>query len=83
MTIESYAYGVMKVDGKVYDKDLIVFPESINTEWWRREDHSLSIEDLDSVVKFEPEVLIVGKGTEKKMLIPLLTKLALQEKISN
>jgi len=79
MRIDSYSFGVMKVDGIEYNADLIVFPDRIRSNWWRKQGHSLAIEDLDDVLEFKPEVLIVGEGASGLMQIPALTKRALQE----
>ena len=79
MRIESYSFGVMKVDGVEYSADLIVFPDRIKSNWWRKQGHSLAIEDLDDVLEFKPEVLIVGIGASGLMQIPASTKKVLQE----
>ena len=80
MRIESYSFGVMKINGVEYSADLIVFPDRIRSDWWRKQGHSLAIEDLDDVLDFKPEVLIVGKGISGIMQIPALTKKTLEEK---
>ncbi|MCS7118523.1 MAG: MTH938/NDUFAF3 family protein [Archaeoglobaceae archaeon] len=72
--IESYEFGKMKIAGKVYTADLIVFPERVKTNWWRREGHKLNIEDLREIVDFKPEVIVVGTGYYGKMDIPEETK---------
>jgi len=60
--IESYAFGSMVVDGQTYSSDLIIFPEKINTSWWRKSGHRLSLEDLKDVFEEKPEVLVIGTG---------------------
>ena len=80
MRIESYSFGVMKVEGTEYRTDLIVFPDRIMSDWWRKRGHSLVIEDLDDVLDFEPAVLVVGKGASGLMDIPDSTQKTLQEK---
>jgi len=37
MIIESYLFGRMKVDGNIFDSDLIIFPEKVKSSWWRVE----------------------------------------------
>lgn len=74
MRIESYSFGSMKVGGKVYDEDLIIFPERVKSGWWRREGHSLAIEDLEEVLDYNPEVLIIGTGAWGCLQIPSSTK---------
>jgi len=80
MRIDSYSFGVMKVDGTEYRADLIVFPDRIRPNWWRSQGHSLAIEDLNDVLAFKPEVLVIGKGASGLMEIPASTKKVLQEK---
>ena len=69
----------MKVDGTEYRTDLLVFPDRIRPNWWRRQGHSLAVEDLDDVIGFKPEVLVIGKGASGLMEIPASTKKVLQE----
>ena len=80
MQIDSYSFGVMKIDGTEYRADLIVFPDRIKPNWWRKQGHSLAIEDLGDALDFEPEVLIVGKGASGLMEIPASTKEVIQGK---
>jgi len=80
MRIETYSYGRMTIGGKIYQKDLIIFPDRIIPAWWRREGHCLNLEDLADVLKVNPELIIVGKGSSGFMKVPLAVKLALKEK---
>jgi len=79
-TIEHYSFGSMKINGREYQKDLIVFPDKILPGWWRREGHSLSIEDLKEVLNYKPDILIVGKGSSGMMSIPESTKKTISER---
>jgi len=80
MRIESYSFGVMKVQGSEYRGDLIVFPDKVQSNWWRKEGHSLAMEDLNDVLAFEPEVLVIGKGASGLMKVPDSTEKTLQQK---
>ena len=80
MRIDSYSFGVMRVGGSEYRTDLIVFPDRVEPDWWRKQGHSLVIEDLDDVLDFKPEILIVGKGDSGLMQIPASTEKALLER---
>lgn len=80
MKIDVYSFGSMTVNGKVYEEDLIIFADRVKSGWWRKEGHSLAIEDLVEVIDYKPEVLIVGKGASGCMEIPLSTKRVLKEK---
>jgi hypothetical protein len=60
--IENYSPGHVVVDGVEIDRDVIVLPNRVLRNWWRREGHSLVIQDLDDVLDELPERLIVGCG---------------------
>ncbi len=60
--INSYDFGRIVVDGKAYTSDVIIFPDRVKDNWWRKEGHALHIEDIETVVKEKLEVLIVGTG---------------------
>jgi len=68
--IESYNFGKIKVNGKLYTSDVIVYPDRVDDHWWREEGHRLSIEDLKDIWQTEPEVLIVGTGYSGLMKVP-------------
>jgi len=68
--IESYGFGRIKISGKLYTSDVIIYPDRVNDRWWRNEGHRLSIEDLKDVWQTEPEVLIVGTGYSGLMKVP-------------
>lgn len=67
MVIESYLFGKMTVDGVVFDSDLIIFPERVKSSWWRAQGHYLQVGDLDEVLDYRPEVLVIGTGCSGRM----------------
>jgi len=60
--IESYSFGKIVIDGKTYTSDVILYPGKVDDSWWRKSGHLLQREDLKDVIKYNPEVLIVGTG---------------------
>ena len=60
--IAGYDFGRVAVDGREETRDVIVLPERVVREWWRRDGHGLVLEDLDAVLDELPERLIVGTG---------------------
>ena len=60
--IESYDFGRIVIDGKAYTSDVIIFPDRVLSNWWRKEGHALDIEDLKEVIEFKPKILVVGTG---------------------
>ena len=80
MTIGSYEFGRVVVDGVEYTRDLIVFPGHVKSGWWRVEGHRLRVEDLEDVIPFEPEVLVVGTGAYGLMKVTEEAEEALAER---
>ena len=70
MRITSYDFGRIVIDGRTYDKDVIILPETVVSPWWRAEGHVLTPADLDDVVAAAPEVLGVGTGEMGVMKVP-------------
>jgi hypothetical protein len=60
--IAEYSFGRVVVDGREETRDVIVLPERVVREWWRRDGHGLVLEDLESVLDELPQRLIVGTG---------------------
>lgn len=65
--ISEYDFGHIVVDGRQHDHDLIVLPERIVNNWWRKQGHSLVIEDLEEVLEELPDHLIVGCGAHGRL----------------
>uniref|UniRef100_A0A7C4AJK0 Uncharacterized protein n=1 Tax=Thermodesulfovibrio aggregans TaxID=86166 RepID=A0A7C4AJK0_9BACT len=70
MKISYYSFGKIIVNGNEYTSDIIVFPDSVYPSWWRKEGHSLCMEDLAEVLKKDINVLIVGTGAYGRMKVP-------------
>ncbi len=66
-TIEGYEFGRMVIDGQKHTRDVIVLPGRVVSNWWRRDGHSLAMEDLDDVVDELPGTLVVGTGADQRM----------------
>lgn len=60
--ITDYHFGSITVDGQTYRSDLIIFPDEVRSNWWRKEGHALYMEDLSGLFEKSPDVLIVGTG---------------------
>jgi hypothetical protein len=60
--LENYSFGRLTVDGRQETRDLIVLPNRVVTDWWRRAGHSLAVEDLEGVLDELPGRLVLGVG---------------------
>jgi hypothetical protein len=66
--IDSYRFGRIVVDGTEHRRDLILLPDRVVPEWWRREGHSLALEDLEGVLPDLPERLVLGCGAHGRLV---------------
>jgi hypothetical protein len=60
--IDSYEFGVIVINGRRYSSDVIIYPDRVKDDWWRKEGHQLCIGDLEDVVENKPDVIVVGIG---------------------
>ena len=66
--IDSYDFGHIVIDGEEITHDLILSGgEVIN--WWRKEGHSIAIEDLKDLPD-DFEVLVIGNGASGCCKVP-------------
>ena len=79
MHIDSYQFGKIVIDGKAYSSDCIILGDSVKPNWWRKEGHLLSAEDLQPVIAAKPSVLVVGCGSPGLMEVSEETRQVLQE----
>ena len=69
MKIDSYSFGSLVVDGKMYTSDVIIYPGRVDPSWWRKEGHLLQIADLADALNAKPQILIVGTGYSGMMVV--------------
>ncbi len=79
MHIDSYQFGKIVIDGADYSSDCIILGGTVQSNWWRKQGHSLAAEDLKTVIAAKPSVLIVGCGASGLMKLPEETRQVLQE----
>ena len=80
LRIDDYRFGEMVIAGKSYRSDLKIINGEVVPNWWRKEGHRLSLEDLSDVLEARPEVLVVGTGAYGVMKVPESVKKALAER---
>ena len=76
--IQDYRFGQMIVDGEQYTRDLILLPDRVMANWWRKDGHRLDIEDLRVAIDAVLEVLVVGTGAYGRMKVPKETRRAVE-----
>lgn len=66
--IESFAFGLIVINGTKYTSDLVIYPGGNVEDLWRRKNgHRLSAFDIDRLIKSEPEVVVSGAGINGRM----------------
>lgn len=69
MNIESYKFGEVVIAGRTYRQDVLILPDKVIDQWWRKEGHLLQMVDLGEVLAVIPQILIVGMGMPGKMQV--------------
>jgi hypothetical protein len=72
--IESYSFGRIVIDKKLYTTDVIVFPDRVEDKWWRKKGHKVYLADIGEIFKENPETLVVGTGYIGRMKVLPETK---------
>jgi hypothetical protein len=70
MIINNYDFGHITIDGKHFTRDVIIYPNRIDDNWWRKEGHRLHLDDLKEVLTSPPEIIIIGTGANGVMKVP-------------
>ncbi|MHA2246980.1 MAG: Mth938-like domain-containing protein [Candidatus Hodarchaeales archaeon] len=60
--IKNYSFGSIRINQNSYSNDVIIFPEEVLPNWWRKEGHNLHLEDLEEILQRKPDILIIGTG---------------------
>jgi hypothetical protein len=66
--INSYSFGCMEINSKLYRKDLMILPDgTILHPWWRKTGHTLSLTDIQEIIAATPDILVIGTGSPGMM----------------
>ncbi|MCX7919554.1 MAG: MTH938/NDUFAF3 family protein [bacterium] len=80
MHIDSYDFGKIVINGQEFRSDVIIYPDYVDSNWWRKIGHELGIVDVGEVLTRNPEILIIGTGYFGFMRILPETEKYLQER---
>jgi len=67
--IDSYQFGEMVIDRQTYRQDLIIYPDHVDTHWWRKSGHELAIDDIQDILAVHPDSIVVGTGQPGLMAV--------------
>jgi hypothetical protein len=80
MKITSYQFGKIAIEGQTYSADLIITPQEVIVNWWRKEGHHLCLDDLKGAFTETPAVVIIGTGAYGVMTVGEDVKAYLKDK---
>lgn len=79
--VENYSFGSIRIDGRSYSSDVIIYPDKI-TDWWRKQGHLLQTADIETVLTRNPDTLVVGTGYSGMMQVsPEVEKICVEREI--
>jgi len=70
MKIDRYSWGTIVIDGVTYTSDVIIYPDRVDAGWWRKEGHSLHVDDIRDAIAAHPECLVIGTGALGVLKVP-------------
>lgn len=60
--IDSYDFGRIVINKKVYTSDLKITNGVVSSGWWRQSGHSVTIDDITDILDTMPQIIIMGQG---------------------
>ncbi|AAB91211.1 Mth938-like domain-containing protein [Archaeoglobus fulgidus] len=69
MEVEHYSFGRIRIGGRDYTSDVIVGPDFLKPNWWRKEGHRVFLEDIEEVFDLRPEVVVFGTGASGRVVV--------------
>ena len=70
MHIDSYQFGRIVIDGETHTSDCLIITGAVRPNWWRRQGHLLSPDDLAEVIEAAPSIVVIGAGASAMMKVP-------------
>ncbi|MCP4646922.1 MAG: hypothetical protein GY852_04195 [bacterium] len=67
--IDSYDFGKIVIDGKEYEKDIIIVEGKVYPNWFRKQGHFLSTGDLGPILEAKIHTLLIGIGYNSVMRV--------------
>ncbi len=64
-SVKRYDFGVIVINGDEYRRDVIITPNRVIGNWWRREGHYMVLEDILEYIDpdtIDYDVVVIGTG---------------------
>lgn len=72
--IKSYKFGEIEINNKIYQNDVIIYPDKLNENWWRNEGHRLHVNDIKGFKDYNLDAVVIGTGASERMKVDLSLK---------
>ncbi len=60
--ITDFSFGRIVANGQTYNTDIKIVRDTLVPDWWRKNGHTVEIEDMQDALNTELEILVIGKG---------------------
>jgi hypothetical protein len=70
MRIAEYFFGCITIGSQTYTTDVIIRPGRVRDRWWRKQGHSVCLEDVEEILADPPDRLLLGQGHAGLMRVP-------------
>lgn len=60
--IEEFTFGSIKINGEIYEEDIMVDWEDEVKDWRRKESHLIDVNAVQKALMKFPEVIVIGTG---------------------
>jgi len=67
--IDAYRFGSIVINGVEYNSDVIITSNNIISDWWRKESHLVTKEDLDMIDWGKVNSVFIGNGETSQMKV--------------
>jgi hypothetical protein len=81
--VDSFEFGSIVIDGRRYGHDVLVFPDGAIKRrkggFWKFGSHVIKKVEIDELLKTNPEIVVLGTGTDARLRLASDAELALKE----
>ena len=67
--IQSYSFGEIHINGRIFLHDIQIIHHRVVPEWRRNTGHLVSIGDIRDMIHAAPDIVIFGTGSAGRMKI--------------
>lgn len=77
-TIQSYSHNSISVFGKTYQQSIIASKQALYLPWPVQDIASLTMADLDPLLQYQPEIIIIGHSSNQRPSLSITSQLSSQ-----